>query len=371
MTTPGLHDEERRRYRDFATGHSEEEYRVRLADAYEARTAYNQDFYDNRLREPHILFAVTAARSLGRCTATTGYGGKLEISLNESLMFGTNPDWTVRPWPAEGTRRFIHDLLLRLTVRQFVLEVRKAEESCYHGFGPHFTAEANRIGVMLGLSRVLVRRRAADDADEPVAAGWPHNVRPAGYYGDDVTEALLDLATGRTNSGRRSPAPPSLGLLVNKKVERAQALLIRHIDRLQDERGRRRPVRRQVEEGKLDMDGSPLGEVPFDSCWLAWNNGTVRKVAEAIYELRAFGELPILADALEEAGCNDARILQHLRDKIEHTRRCWVLGRLLAVDAGGKPLATTPQAFPSSGRLVRPKTSTELQTLRSNQETLP
>jgi hypothetical protein len=39
--------------------------------------------------------------------------------------------------------------------------------------------------------------------------------------------------------------------------------------------------------------------------WLTWNGGTVRKIAEVIYERRAFQDLSILADALEEAGCDD------------------------------------------------------------------
>ena len=43
--------------------------------------------------------------------------------------------------------------------------------------------------------------------------------------------------------------------------------------------------------------------VPLDSCWLCWNNGTVDNLAQSIYSERAFDQLPILADALEDAGC--------------------------------------------------------------------
>jgi hypothetical protein len=62
---------------------------------------------------------------------------------------------------------------------------------------------------------------------------------------------------------------------------------------------------------------------------LAWNGGTVRKLAEAIYEERAFDRLPVLADALEDAGCTDAEILAHCRSGEEHTRGCWVVDLLL------------------------------------------
>jgi hypothetical protein len=339
-------NEERRRYQEFATQHSEEEHRVRLADCYAATSEFNRDHFGNSLREPHICFGRTAPRSLGHCSEVTGYGAPVQITLNQALVFGTNRDWVVNGWPAGGTRRFIRDLLLRFITQQYVLEVRGTAEEGYRGFGPQFADEANRIGSALGLQGVIPRRRATG-SDEPVCPGWPHNVRllkDPHSYGDDVTEALLDLATGNTRAGRRMPAPPTLGLLelllyllggkdMQKGVERVQQLLVRHIDRLQEQRSRRYPVRRRVEEGLPDVDNSPLNpaQVTFDPSWLVANNGIALKVAQAIDAWRAFGELPILADALEEAGCDDARILRHLRGKMEHTRNCWVLRRLLGL----------------------------------------
>ena len=66
------------------------------------------------------------------------------------------------------------------------------------------------------------------------------------------------------------------------------------------------------------------------SCLLvAWNDGTVRKIAQAIYDERAFDRLPILADALEDAGCDNADILNHCRNGGEHVRGCWVVDLLL------------------------------------------
>jgi hypothetical protein len=53
--------------------------------------------------------------------------------------------------------------------------------------------------------------------------------------------------------------------------------------------------------------------------WLTWNDGTAHKLAQAIYDERAFDRLPLLADALEEAGCADAAILGHCRGK----EPCW------------------------------------------------
>jgi len=324
----------------FSVSGSEEPYRERLDWLHRYWARFNEERLGGRMQPPHILFTRTAPRSLGHCEGLTGYGGRLQITLNEGLVFGTNHEWVVRPWPpAIGTRLFIQDLLERLAVRQFVLEILEAEEAGYRGFGPLFTVEANRIGLSLGLGPVVAHRRYGDG---PLATGWPHSVwleKDPRRYGDDVTEALLDLATGNTNAGTHQPPPPSLGLLElllwllrEKKIPRAEELLIRHIDRLQEQRTRRYPVRRRMEDGLEDTDGSPLGKVEFQSDWLAWNNGTVRKVAQSIYDLRAFAELPILADVLEEAGCSDGRILRHLREKVEHTRRCWCLRRILAVE---------------------------------------
>lgn len=73
---------------------------------------------------------------------------------------------------------------------------------------------------------------------------------------------------------------------------------------------------------------SPLAPL-LNTAWLQWNDGTVRKMAQAIYEEAAFDRLPILADALEEAGCTEANILLHCRAGGEHVRGCWVIDMLM------------------------------------------
>jgi len=78
-----------------------------------------------------------------------------------------------------------------------------------------------------------------------------------------------------------------------------------------------------------DLFGNLFHSVVIDSSWLAWNNHTIPKLAQAIYDDRAFDRLPILADALEEAGCTNADILNHCRQSGEHVRGCWVVDLLL------------------------------------------
>jgi hypothetical protein len=63
-----------------------------------------------------------------------------------------------------------------------------------------------------------------------------------------------------------------------------------------------------------DALGNPFRPSPaVDPGWLAWQDGAVRKLAEGIYDERAFDQLPVLADAVEEAGCTSAGVLNHCR----------------------------------------------------------
>ena len=73
----------------------------------------------------------------------------------------------------------------------------------------------------------------------------------------------------------------------------------------------------------------PFLPVDSPSSWLARDQSTFRKIANTIYDDRSFDRLPILADALEEAGCTDAAILGHSRQGGEDVRGCWVVDLLL------------------------------------------
>jgi hypothetical protein len=55
----------------------------------------------------------------------------------------------------------------------------------------------------------------------------------------------------------------------------------------------------------------------------------VPKLAEAIHADRRFEDLPILADALADAGCANAELLGHLGGPGPHARGCWVVDLLL------------------------------------------
>jgi hypothetical protein len=77
-----------------------------------------------------------------------------------------------------------------------------------------------------------------------------------------------------------------------------------------------------------ELFGNPFRLVSVDPAWGLWNSGTIPKLAQAIYEERTFDRMPLLADALEDAGCTDPTILDHLRGPGRHVRGCWVIDLL-------------------------------------------
>jgi len=66
----------------------------------------------------------------------------------------------------------------------------------------------------------------------------------------------------------------------------------------------------------------------LDPAWLTWADGTIPHLATALYEERNHTDLPILADALEEAGCTESVWLDHARQPRLHCHGCWLLEAL-------------------------------------------
>jgi hypothetical protein len=62
----------------------------------------------------------------------------------------------------------------------------------------------------------------------------------------------------------------------------------------------------------------------------SWRTDTAVTLAHQMYEAREFSALPILADAIQDAGCTSAEILDHCRGDGPHVRGCWVVDLVLA-----------------------------------------
>ena len=118
---------------------------------------------------------------------------------------------------------------------------------------------------------------------------------------DTTRDALMSELRDRLNRGYADMAKDP----VMKGHERAMAAVVR------------------------DIFGNLFAPVVCDSAWLGWRTATVTSLAQAIYDERAFDRMPILADALEDAGCTSTDVLGHCRGGGEHVRGCWVVDLVL------------------------------------------
>ena len=75
-----------------------------------------------------------------------------------------------------------------------------------------------------------------------------------------------------------------------------------------------------------ELFGNPFRPFVFDP---GWNTPAVASIAAQIYEREAWEDMPVLGDALEDAGCGHEEALRHCRGKDVHMRGCWVLDEIL------------------------------------------
>lgn len=76
-----------------------------------------------------------------------------------------------------------------------------------------------------------------------------------------------------------------------------------------------------------EVVGNPFRPVAFDP---AWRTDTAVSLAKGMYDSRDFSVMPILADALQDAGCDNDDVLNHCRDPQQvHVRGCWVVDLML------------------------------------------
>jgi hypothetical protein len=103
-----------------------------------------------------------------------------------------------------------------------------------------------------------------------------------------------------------------------------------------------------------ELFGNCFRRPGINPLWLQFGDGAVMKLAQGVYAEGAFDRLPVVADALEEAGCDDAALLGHCRSGDRHYRGCWAVDALL-----GKTDAEPDQTAWNQRRAerARPKSS--------------
>lgn len=82
-----------------------------------------------------------------------------------------------------------------------------------------------------------------------------------------------------------------------------------------------------------EIFGNPFRPVMLDP---EWRTTTAAALAEWIYASRDFSAMPVLADALQDAGCNNADVLDHCRGSGPHVRGCWVVELVLGRGLGSE-----------------------------------
>jgi hypothetical protein len=127
---------------------------------------------------------------------------------------------------------------------------------------------------------------------------WKMYALPAEAAGMDesIIDALMHVSSATAWSKVDTPEA------VSQPEERAQAELVR------------------------DIFGNPFREVEFNE---RWRTDTTQNLARQMYESREFSAMPVLADALQDAACDNEDILNHCRNPGPHVRGCWVVDLVL------------------------------------------
>jgi hypothetical protein len=210
--------------------------------------------------------------------------------------------------------------------------------ACCRRRWPLFTDERVRHAVEVaeryadGLATEQERSRAQDDVDAPTWAGdrylWGETtckVSPLEWHVAQAARFSLFGAVHGESTAYHAAFAAGLSAEIDALHEKESA---RSSERGVFIRGYGSEV--VVQRALLrDIAGNPFRPPGLRAEWLTWNGGVVVELSRAIYEERAFDRLPVLADALEEAGCVAAAILDHCRQPAEHVRGCWVVDRLL------------------------------------------
>jgi hypothetical protein len=193
-------------------------------------------------------------------------------------------------------------------------------------------------------SALACARRYADgraDADEwrDEAAGasgaWGFTVRRAGVtrYGTEFDRMTRRLSTGPGLDAEMlgfDPAANAAAVLCAVEspytVERiGPARYAAHAVELESGSEVSSCEQRGQSHFLRDIFGNPFRPMTLDPKWLT---STVATLAEGVYTERAFDRIPILADALQDAGCDSDDLLNHLRGGGPHVRGCWVVDLL-------------------------------------------
>lgn len=181
-----------------------------------------------------------------------------------------------------------------------------------------------------GAVEEALRRSTARDAHNAAAE---LNSRPSVVGNERASQAVTLAATAAVEVLQDSSVHgvATSAELAARSTAKSVATARKHMARSNGEAGRPTAKRERTCQCQLlrDIVGNPFQAAIVDPSWLI---APVVESAKAIYEDRAFDRLPVLADDLEEGGCQDDNILAHCRHPGPHVRGCWVVDLLLGKD---------------------------------------
>jgi hypothetical protein len=152
----------------------------------------------------------------------------------------------------------------------------------------------------------------------------PYRIAGAAARAVPAVIAAVDYSLS-TQVHRRSREPITLGLMAARGAAAEARAALAFGANPEPLRVSKAAAREQCQLLRCIV-GNPFRPGSFDP---AWQTPPALALARTAYEERHFEDLPLLADALEEAGCTDADLLAHLRSGGPHARGCWPLDLVL------------------------------------------
>lgn len=173
--------------------------------------------------------------------------------------------------------------------------------------------------------------RAPEDAVYEVPEGL------SAYWAARVAERVWQVAChGGEDSNSQTVGEVSDSILVARRVEKTGKPVTSKSDAFRDLRLTASygyvwptPLQRELAahcDIVREIFGNPFRSPSF---FPEWRTDTAVTLARQMYDSREFSAIPILADALQDAGCDSADILEHCRGAGPHVRGCWVVDLVL------------------------------------------
>jgi hypothetical protein len=177
---------------------------------------------------------------------------------------------------------------------------------------------ARSVGAPLVHALAVAERLADGQAVDALRSNALNSLSRVPYRNTSVAATLLKAPREAAVRSAQSAACVAADEVAWREEDLAKRQVVRRAE-IQKERAAQSELLREI-------FGNPFRPVALSPASLT---ATVVALAAGIYDERAFDRLPILADALEDAGCTSAAILDHCRGPGPHVHGCWVVDLIL------------------------------------------